>query len=62
MTILVKTEAGKSIRLAISRTGPVATRGHYATSSEVPGVFVLTPSAKTRMTMSLKDFQKDEAD
>ena len=62
MTILVKTEAGKSIRLAISRTGPVATRGHYATSSEVPGVFVLTPSAKTRMTMSLKDFQKDKAD
>jgi hypothetical protein len=62
MTILVKTEAGKSIRLAISRTGPVATRGHYATSSEVPGVFVLTPSAKTRMTMSLKDFQKDQAD
>lgn len=62
MTILVKTEAGKSIRLAISRTGPVATRGHYATSSEVPGVFVLTPSAKTRMTMSLKDFQTPKAD
>jgi len=62
MTILVKTEAGKSIRLAISRTGPVATRGHYATSSEAPGVFVLTPSAKTRMTMSLRDFQTPKGD
>ena len=59
LIILVKTETGKAIRLAISRTGPVATRGHYASSSEVPGVFVLTPSAKTRMTKGLKDFRKD---
>ncbi len=53
------TRDGKAIRLHISRTGPVGEKGHYAVSTQVPGVFVLGPEAPEKMKKDLKDFRKD---
>lgn len=58
MTIAMKTDDGKQISLKIARTGPVGTRGLYAVSSEVPGVFVLSPETSVRLPRSSKDFQE----
>ena len=60
MTITIETVAGEKISLAISRTGPVGTKGHYAVSSQATGVFVLAADASGKMTKKLKDFSKKE--
>jgi len=60
MTLRFATDAGKTLKLSISRTGPVGVKGHYAVSSEAPGVFVLGPETPEKMKKKLKDFQKSD--
>ena len=52
--------AGKTLTLRVSRTGPVDTEDRYATSSEVPGVFVLSADDVKKIQKKLRDFQKQE--
>ncbi len=61
MTIEVKSDDGKTVRLDISRAGPVGTTGKYAVSSETPGVFILAPEEPAKLGKSLDDFKKKEA-
>jgi len=58
MSLSVTSETGRTVRLNIARTGPIGTPGMYASSSEVPGVFILAPEAGTKIKKSLGDFQK----
>ena len=60
MTITIETIAGEKISLAISRTGPVGTKGYYAVSSQATGVFVFGLDASSQMTKKLTDFSKKE--
>jgi hypothetical protein len=57
--ISVTFQSGQTSRLSISRAGPAGTPGHYAMSSEAPGVFVLAPGADMRISPAVTDFQKD---
>ncbi len=61
MILTLKTDKGKEITLKIARTGPVGTRGLYAVSSGLPGVFVLATETSAKMSKSLKDFQKKDS-
>lgn len=61
MTITMKTDDNKKFWLKLSRTGPVGTKGLYASGSDAPGVFVLTPATQKKMTKSMKDFRKDSS-
>ena len=59
MTIEITLESGKTVRLAISGVGPVGSRGLYATSSDVPGVWVLAPETGGDVTKSLQGIRKE---
>ena len=57
-TLEVKYKDGKTLRLSISRTGPVGSEDRYAASSEVPGVFILAANDLGKLKKKLADFQK----
>ncbi|MDY7009752.1 MAG: DUF4340 domain-containing protein [Planctomycetota bacterium] len=61
MTLILKTDEGREISLKIARTGPVGTKGLYAVSSEVAGVFVMSPETSAKMRKVPKDFQKKDS-
>ncbi len=58
MTIEVKMDSGRSSRLLISRAGPVGTKDHYAASSDVDGVFVLSRTEADTVRGKLTDLSK----
>ena len=58
MTIEVKMDSGRSSRLMISRAGPVGTKDHYAASSDVDGVFVLSRMEADTMRGKATDLSK----
>ena len=56
--VAVKTEAGASILLSVSSTGPQGQTSRYAASSQVPGVFVLAQEDAAKLQKGLADFKK----
>lgn len=58
LSLEMKNQDGKTISLCVARTGPVGTNDLYATSSQVPGVFIIGTEASKSVQKSLKDFQK----
>ncbi|MCD4700198.1 MAG: DUF4340 domain-containing protein, partial [Phycisphaerae bacterium] len=61
MVLTLKTDDGREVSLKIARTGPVGTKGLYAVSSEVPGIFVMSPETSAKMLKSPKDFRKNSS-